>query len=248
MIEHDVRLAARATASTASAATWRASSPRRSGRRRGRALEAIRPDLFLLAEWSAPDLMTRAFDADYAWPFHAALTRVLSLGRPGEPRSARRGTRSSAASRAGSLHLRFSDNHDEKRAIARFGEPAALAGAGPRLDAGRRARSSTTAWRSATPASRAGPALTERLPIFWPIVERRPEFPRLLPRDDRAAPGTRRAAPGRRRRGSTTRERRPRRVVPPPRRRRGAARGREPVEPTARPAARAAGAERPAPS
>ena len=27
----------------------------------------------------------------------------------------------------GSLHLRFSDNHDERRAIARFGEPAALA-------------------------------------------------------------------------------------------------------------------------
>ena len=41
------------------------------------ALEAVRPDLFMLAEWSTPDLLARAFDADYAWPLHAALTKVL---------------------------------------------------------------------------------------------------------------------------------------------------------------------------
>jgi glycosidase len=138
-------------------------------------LEKERPDLFMLAEWSAPDLVTRAFDADYGWPFHAALTRVLSTGAPAseirrtwdeEQRGFPRGT----------LHLRFSDNHDERRAIARFGEPAALAAAAlvmaldgiPLVYNGMEVGDT---------AESGGPALMERLPIFWPIAERRPEFP-----------------------------------------------------------------------
>lgn len=141
-------------------------------------LEAIRPDLFLLAEWSAPDLLAKAFDADYAWPFHAALTRVLSLGAPAsEIRAAwideRRGFP------RGSLHLRFSDNHDERRAIARFGEPAALAAAAlvftmdgiPLVYNGMEVGDTTES---------GGPALTERLPIFWASAERRPEFPKAF--------------------------------------------------------------------
>ena len=69
--------------------------------------------------------MAKAFDADYAWPFHAALNRS-SPSAPGfrDPRHLGGGA---ADFPQGSLHLRFSDNHDEKRAIARFGEPAALA-------------------------------------------------------------------------------------------------------------------------
>jgi glycosidase len=139
------------------------------------ALEKVRPDLFLLAEWSAPDLMTRAFDADYGWPFHAALTRVLSTGAPAsdirktweeEQRGFPRGT----------LHLRFSDNHDERRAIARFGEPAALAATAlvMTLDG---VPLVYNGMEIGDTAESGDPALTERLPIFWPIVERRPEFP-----------------------------------------------------------------------
>ena len=133
------------------------------------------PGLFLLAEWSTPDLMAKAFDADYAWPFHAALNRVLSLGAPAS------GIRATWEDERrnfprGSLHLRFSDNHDEKRAIARFGEPAALCAQAlvftmdgiPLVYNGMEIGDTTES---------GGPALTERLPIFWPIVERRPEFP-----------------------------------------------------------------------
>jgi glycosidase len=140
-------------------------------------LETIRPDLFLLAEWSTPDLLAKAFDADYAWPFHAALNRVLSLGVPAsEIRSTWEEERRNFPK--GSLHLRFSDNHDEKRAIARFGEPAALAAQAlvftmdgiPLVYNG---------MEIGDTGESGGPALTERVPLFWPIVERRPEFPRL---------------------------------------------------------------------
>lgn len=139
------------------------------------ALEKVRPDLFLLAEWSAPDLMTRAFDADYGWPFHAALTRVLSTGAPaGEIRKA--WDEEQRAFPRGTLHLRFSDNHDERRAVARFGEPAALAAAAlvTTLDG---VPLIYNGMEVGDTAESGGPALTERLPIFWPIVERRPEFP-----------------------------------------------------------------------
>jgi glycosidase len=141
-------------------------------------LERVRPDLFLLAEWSAPDLMAKAFDADYAWPFHAALTRVLSLGEPASlVRSAWEGERRSFP--RGTLHLRFSDNHDERRAIARFGEQGALAATAlvltmdgvPLVYNGMEAGDTTES---------GGPALTERLPIFWAGAERRPAFPKAF--------------------------------------------------------------------
>ncbi len=140
-------------------------------------LEKVKPDLFLLAEWSAPDLLLRAFDADYAWPFHAALTRVLSLGAPASDlRKAWEDERRQFPT--GALHLRFSDNHDERRAIARFGEPAALAASAlvltldgiPLVYNG---------MEIGDTAESGGPALAERLPIFWGIAERRPEFPRF---------------------------------------------------------------------
>lgn len=140
-------------------------------------LEAIRPDLFLLAEWSTPDLLAKAFDADYAWPFHASLNRVLSLGAPAsEIRATWEEERRNFP--RGSLHLRFSDNHDEKRAIARFGEPAALAAQAlvlaldgiPLVYNGQEIGDT---------GESGGPALTERVPLFWPIVARRPEFPKF---------------------------------------------------------------------
>ncbi len=137
-------------------------------------LEAIRPGLFLLAEWSTPDLMTRAFDADYAWPFHAALNQVLSLGAPAsEIRATWEEERRNFPQ--GSLHLRFSDNHDEKRAIARFGEPAALAAQALVFTMDGIPLVYNGAEIGDTGES-GGPALTERVPLFWPIAVRRPEF------------------------------------------------------------------------
>jgi glycosidase len=121
--------------------------------------------------------MAKAFDADYAWPFHAALNRGLSLGAPAsEIRAAWEEERRNFPK--GSLHLRFSDNHDEKRAIARFGEPAALAAQAlvftldgiPLVYNG---------MELGDTAESGGPALSERVPLFWPIVARRPEFPQF---------------------------------------------------------------------
>jgi len=74
--------------------------------------------------------------------------------------------------------MRFSDNHDERRAIARFGEPAALAASAfvftldgvPLLYNGMEVGDTTES---------GAPALFEKLPVFWPIAERRPEFPRF---------------------------------------------------------------------
>ncbi len=74
--------------------------------------------------------------------------------------------------------MRFSDNHDERRAIARFGEKGALAGQAlvftldglPLVYNGMEAGDT---------AESGAPALFERLPIFWQFAERRPEFPRF---------------------------------------------------------------------
>jgi glycosidase len=74
--------------------------------------------------------------------------------------------------------MRFWDNHDEDRAIARFGKRGALAASAlvptmdgvPLLYNGAEAGDATES---------GAPALFERLPVFWKIAERRPEFPRF---------------------------------------------------------------------
>jgi cyclomaltodextrinase len=140
-------------------------------------LEKIKPDIVMLAEADKPELLVRAFDLDYSWSLHSTLTDVLQ------------GRKSAASFRVvweadqskyprGSLRMRFSDNHDERRAIARFGEPAALAASAlmftldgvPLLYNGMEVGDT---------AESGAPALFERLQIFWPIAERRPEFPRF---------------------------------------------------------------------
>ena len=103
-----------------------------------------------------------------------------SRSAPRPPRSARTWEEERRNFPRGSLHLRFSDNHDEKRAIARFGEPAALAAQAlvftmdgiPLVYNG---------MEIGDTGESGGPALTERVALFWPIVERRPEFRAVLP-------------------------------------------------------------------
>ncbi len=140
-------------------------------------LEKIKPDIVMLAEAHQPDLLLHAFDLDYSWPLHAAANEVLQ-GRL--PASALKATwqqeQSEFPSRA--LHMRFSDNHDERRGIARFGEPAALAASAlmftidgvPMLYNGMEVGDT---------AESGAPALFEKIPILWEIAERRPEFPRF---------------------------------------------------------------------
>jgi glycosidase len=133
--------------------------------------------MVMLAESSSPDLMVKAFDLDYAWPFHSTMTDVIFGARPA---TALRDTWDEERARfpRNSLHMRFSDNHDERRAIARFGERAALAASAlvftmdgvPLIYNGMEVGDTTES---------GAPALFEKLPVFWQIAERRPEFPRF---------------------------------------------------------------------
>jgi len=142
-------------------------------------LQRVKPEILMLAEWHEPDLLVKAFDLDYSWPLHAALTEVVQGQKPA---TALRAAWEEERRRypKGALHLRFSDNHDERRAIARFGEKGALAASVfmftldgvPMLYNGMEVGDTTES---------GAPALFERLPVFWPIAERRPDFVRLYP-------------------------------------------------------------------
>jgi cyclomaltodextrinase len=140
-------------------------------------LDRVKPDIFMLAEAHEPQLEVKAFDLDYSWPLHSALTDVLQgRGRVSDLRT--RWEDEVKAWPRSALHMRFSDNHDERRAIARFGEPGALAASAlmftldgvPLLYNGMEVGDTTES---------GAPALFEKLPVFWPIAERRPEFPRF---------------------------------------------------------------------
>ena len=130
-------------------------------------LAAVKPDIFLLAEATKPELLAKAFNADYAWPFHSALNDVLMYGKPATA-YAMRGNRSGPPIPAERLHLRFSDNHDESARSCASASVGA-GGRGPRV---------YSRWNSAR-LQRHGvrrhdrvraPALFERLPIFRPIA------------------------------------------------------------------------------
>jgi|CZKI01.1.fsa_nt_gi cyclomaltodextrinase len=129
-------------------------------------LEKIRPGLFLLAEADKPDLLVHAFDADYAWRMLGTLNKVLMEGAPA---SEFRRTWEESEQRAfprGSLHLRCTDNHDEARAVSRFGWKGALAASAmmftldgvPLLYNGMEVGDATES---------GNPALFEKVPIFW---------------------------------------------------------------------------------
>jgi glycosidase len=134
------------------------------------ALEQIKPDVLLLAEASQPELLLKAFDLDYAWPLHGTLNNVLLKGAPAS--DLRRSWEDSRRKfPQGALHLRISDNHDEARAVARFGIRGALAASAlmflldgvPLLYNGMEAGDATES---------GDPALFEKMPVFWKPKER----------------------------------------------------------------------------
>jgi len=137
-------------------------------------LVKIKPDILMLAEAHKPELLVKAFDLDYSWPLHSTLTKVLQ-GDAFASDLRKEWEKEVKESPKGALHMRFSDNHDERRAIARFGERAALAASAfvftldgvPMIYNGMEVGDTTES---------GAPALFEKLPIFWAIGERRPEF------------------------------------------------------------------------
>ena len=133
-------------------------------------LEAAKPGIFMLAEASKPELLVKAFDADYAWPMLGALGRVFMDGAPATDFQTT-WEESRRTFPQGSLHLRFTDNHDEARAISRFGWKAALGASAmmfmldgvPLLYNGMEVGDTTES---------GAPALFEKLPIFWQPKQR----------------------------------------------------------------------------
>jgi cyclomaltodextrinase / maltogenic alpha-amylase / neopullulanase len=141
------------------------------------ALDRAKPDIMMLAEASKPELLRSAFDLDYAWPLLHSLDDVLMNGKPA---SALRTTveQQRALYPKGALHMRVSDDHDELRAVTRYGYPGAIAASAlvmtldgvPLIYNGMEVGDSTQ--------SRA-PALFEPQKIFWQAAEWHPEYPKF---------------------------------------------------------------------
>jgi cyclomaltodextrinase len=137
-------------------------------------LEKIKPDVVMLAEWDQPELLRRAFDIDYSWPLYKTLKSVMSGGAPASD-VRRTWEEQNAKFQPRALHMRFSDNHDEDRATALFGDCGALAASVlmftldgvPLLYNGMEIGDSTES---------GGDALFYQLKIFWPGASRRPRF------------------------------------------------------------------------
>jgi len=136
-------------------------------------LARVKTGLILLAEWEKPELLAQAFDIDYSWSFYNAVGDAI-LGR-GPAKGVRTAWEQAAARyERNALRMRFIDDQDESRAIGRFGLPASLAASAiiltmdgvPLLYNGMEVGDT---------AESGAPALFERIPIFWPIAERRPE-------------------------------------------------------------------------
>ena len=133
-------------------------------------LAKIKPDLMMLAEASKPELLTKAFDIDYSWPLLGTLNKVLIHDAPAS--DLRKSWEESFKQfPKGSLHLRMSDDHDEARAVARYGLKGALAASAlmftldgvPLLYNGMEVGDATES---------GDPALFDKLNIFWNPKER----------------------------------------------------------------------------
>lgn len=137
-------------------------------------LDRINRNVLMLAEASKPELMENAFDIDYEWPLLFKLDEVVEDGAPATELRTTIGQQEATFPK-GSLHMMISDDHDEQRALVRYGVPGALAASAlmftlpgvPLLYNGMEAA-------DATPSS--GPALFESLKIFWQSADLRPEF------------------------------------------------------------------------
>jgi cyclomaltodextrinase / maltogenic alpha-amylase / neopullulanase len=135
-------------------------------------LESVKPDIMMLAEASKPQFLAKAFDIDYDFPMLSTLDHVLVNGAPA---SALRASweESQRVFPRDALHMRISDDHDEARAVSRYGARGALAASAlmftldgvPLIYNGMEVGDATES---------GDPALFEKLTIFWSPKERPP--------------------------------------------------------------------------
>lgn len=140
-------------------------------------LNRVKPDIMLLAEASKPELMRNAFDIDYSWPLLNTLNDVVMNG---EPATAIRTVieQQRALFPTGALHMRVSDDHDELRAVTRYGYRGAIAVSAllftldgvPLIYNGMEVGDSTQS---------RDPALFEPQTIFWPAAQWHPDDPKF---------------------------------------------------------------------
>lgn len=138
-------------------------------------LEQIKPDIMLLAEADKPEYLVKAFDLDYSWKLMGTMNEVLCHNGPAtEIRRCWEESRAQYPKDA--LRLRISDDHDETRAIERYGMNGALAASAlmftldgvPLLYNGMEVGDATES---------ADPALFDKLTICWqPHQSERPQF------------------------------------------------------------------------
>ena len=140
-------------------------------------LDKVKPDIMLLAEASKPQLMLKAFDADYSWPLLNALNSVVM---DGEPATAVHAVveQQRALFPKGALHMRISDDHDELRATARYGYRGAIAVSALLFTLDGVPLIYNGVEVGDTSPSR-DPALFEDQKIFWPSVQWHPEYPKF---------------------------------------------------------------------
>src|ERR1017187_6512307 len=91
------------------------------------ALEKINPQVIILADAGAkPALLTKAFDVDSSWNLFHTVDQVMdSMATADFIKQSLDNTGQQFPK--GALHLRITDNHEESRAVARYGWDGALA-------------------------------------------------------------------------------------------------------------------------
>lgn len=140
-----------------------------------RELLQVKTDILLLGEEDLPEDLVVAFDVDYAWKFEEALNNIMTNGAPATESLKAVLEYEKRTFPQGSKHLRFIDNHDKKRAIARYSEKGALAAATliftldgvPLVYNGMEVGDTSES---------TDPALFEKIPIFWKSGQIRPDF------------------------------------------------------------------------
>lgn len=136
-------------------------------------LEKINPQIVIITDSGAkPALLSKAFDMDYSGNLFGTLNRVMNSEQPASYiKDSWQHTSEQFTN--GALHLRFSDHHNETRAIARFGVNGALAAqvlmltldGVPLFYNGMEVGDATES---------ADPALFEKMPVFWQAGGRPP--------------------------------------------------------------------------
>lgn len=129
-------------------------------------LEQINPQVVIFADAGAkPALLAKAFDVDSSWNLFHTVDKVMSSVSPAYLiKQSLANTEQQFPRNA--LHLRISDNHEQPRAVARFGVHGALAvqvlmlmlDGVPLFYNGMEVGDATES---------ADPALFEKMPVFW---------------------------------------------------------------------------------